>query len=208
MPTIPSAFNSPDDEFDGSGRKPFVFDIIAPDGDSILPEDVRLVLHVNPKSIQRSYTPNVTRQATMGGYVELDWGQTPAPISIDGVTGGLVHLYSGLISITGPTPSSTDAPYGMASIDVGGTRRQTITYAKFKDLMTLFESNGGIYDQHGRVVMQGQIKATYHGDTFFGWFSDFSYSEAAETPYMLTYSFTFNVSKEMKSIRTIARRSL
>jgi hypothetical protein len=181
-----------------------IFDVLAPDGLSILPENVRLVLQVNPKTMGREYPANVTRQATMGGYVEFDWGMSPQTISLDGVTGGFFHLYTGLIAITGPTPSSANAPFGAASLDIGGNRRQTIAYDKFLDLMALFQNNAAVYDQYGRVAYQGKIKITYHGDVLYGWFSEFSYSEAAESN-MLTFTANFQVEKEVKSIRTVSR---
>ena len=39
------------------GIRPFVFDIVAPDGiTSLLPDDIKMTLHVNPKNIEFSYT--------------------------------------------------------------------------------------------------------------------------------------------------------
>ena len=47
-----------DPEFGGlrRGRRPVIFDVVAPDREtSLLPEGLRLVLHVNPRSMQLSY---------------------------------------------------------------------------------------------------------------------------------------------------------
>jgi hypothetical protein len=200
---IQGAFNGPDTEFSGLGKRPVIFDILAPDGQSILPPEVRLVLHVNPASMQLQYTASVDRQITMGGWVECDWGQSPTSISASGVSGGFLHLHNGLMAITGPTPSSANAPYGDASISVGGTRRQTLAYSKFLDLLALFQGNAAVYDQYGRVVYQGAIKMSYHGAVYIGWFESFEAQEDAQKQYQISYSFSFKVKSELLKAKSI-----
>lgn len=200
---IQGAFNGPDTEFSGLGKRPVVFDILGPDGHSILPPETRLVLHVNPASMQVQYTATVDRQITLGGWVECDWGQSPVSISASGVTGGFVHLFNGLMAITGPTPGSANAPYGEASISVNGTRRQTLAYSKFLDLLALFQGNAAVYDQYGRVAYQGAVKMSYHGAVYTGWFESLEVSEDAQKAYQMSYSFVFKVAKEVLKAKSI-----
>ncbi len=68
-----------DDEFSGRGVRPVVFDIIAPDGEtSILPNDLKLVLHVNPSSMSVKYQRVVERTQTKSGFVEQHFGDGTA----------------------------------------------------------------------------------------------------------------------------------
>ena len=71
IPAIRSAFTSPNDEASGRGIRPVVFDILGPDWEtSLLPDDFRLILHVNPKSMAIKYQRQVERIQTRGGFVE------------------------------------------------------------------------------------------------------------------------------------------
>ena len=57
--------------------------------------------------------------------------------------------------------------------NIGGTRRDTITYDKYLDVLAMFHNNGSIYDSIGQIVLQGKIKMTFDGGTWFGWFQSF-----------------------------------
>ena len=51
-----------EEEFSGSGKRPVIFDIVGPDLEtSILPDDLKLVLHVNPKSMGLNYEKLIER---------------------------------------------------------------------------------------------------------------------------------------------------
>ena len=193
-PVFKSAFQSPDDEFDGSGRRPVVFDIIGPDWEtSILPDYLKMVLHVNPSSMNISYASVIERIQTRGGFVEQHWGEGARSIDFNFTTGGFMRLYSGLSNVTG----------GPGAIDVGGTRRETIAYDKFLDLLALFHNNGSIYDMSGKIIFQGLIKISFDGGIYFGWFSDFSHTEAAEKPYQFTLSAKFTIDHEVQRFRSM-----
>lgn len=193
---IRSAFNGPGDEFNGSGKRPVVFDIIDADREtSLLPDDLKLVLHVNPSSMTWNYGKSIERTQTLGGYVEAHWGPTPTEVSFEAVTGGFVRLYTGVSAVTGPTPSSTDA------VDLGGTRRDTIAYDKFVDLLAFYHDNGAIYDTQGNIAYQGQILMAYDGGSWWGWFTTFSVTESADKPYMFNYSIAFTVDRELHRVR-------
>lgn len=175
----------------GPGRIPVIFDVLGPDEEtSVLPRDVRLVMHVNPTSMSVQYTKHVERIQTRGGYVEQHWGDSPSEISFTGVTGGLVRLYGGLSSTTNPA--------------YGGTRRETLAYDKYLDYLALFHNNGSIYDSAGNIVLQGILKMTYDGGTYLGRFENFTVSESAEKPFMLDLSASFKVKKELWTMRSTA----
>ncbi len=185
-----SAFRSAEDEFDQNlGVRPVVFDILGPDKEtSILPEGLRMVLHVNPQSLQPSYAKAVERIPTKGGFVEQHWGEGPRSLAFSGVTGGFKRLYSGLSNITGTSQ--------------GGSRRETIAHDKYLDLLSLFHNNGAIYDQSGKIVFHGIIKMTFDGGVWLGWFKSFQVQESAERPYLFELSAEFEVEYEELRLRS------
>lgn len=201
---IKSAFQSPFDEFDGSGKRPVVFDIIGPDRvTSLLPPDLKMVLHVNPQSMSFTYAKTISRQQTMRGFVEYHWGSNPTEITFSMATGGFVRLYSGLSNVTGPTPSNGDLPKNMQAVSTGGTRRETIAYDKYLDMLALFHNNGAIYDSRGTIAFQGQILCTYDGGSWWGWFTTFSVEESAEKPYQFTLNASFTVERELHRVKSM-----
>ena len=190
-PYIQGSFRSADDGSNGEGKRPVVFDITGPDGiTSILPNDLKLVLHVNPTSFKLSYQKIINRVQTKGGFVEQHWGEGLHSITLEAVTGGFMRLYTGLSNITGDGE------------DVGGNRRETIAYDKFLDFLALFHNNASIYDDNGNIVFQGRIKISFDGHTHFGWFQSFSVSESAEKPYQFNMSASFTVDQESWNLRT------
>jgi hypothetical protein len=201
---IKSAFQSELDEFMGTGKRPVVFDIIGPDRvTSLLPPGLRMVLHVNPQSMQFTYAKTISRQQTLGGYIEYHWGSNPTEIAFNMATGGFMRLYTGLSYTTGPTPSNDKLPANMRSPDTGGTRRETIAYDKFLDLLALFHNNGTIYDSKGNVAFQGQILCTYDGGSWWGWFQNFTVEETAEKPYQFALTTSFTVEKELHLTKSV-----
>ena len=184
MPQVPSAFNSWQDEQAGLGKRPVIFDVLGPDRQtSLLPEDLLMVLHVNPSQMKIQYNRVVEAIQTRGGYVEQHWGDGAQEVSFDMATGGFVRLFSGLSNITNPS--------------YGGTRRETIAYDKYLDILSLFHNNGSIYDSRGSIVLQGIIKCTFDGGVFLGWFNNFSVTESAEKPFMFQVTTDFSVEKEV-----------
>lgn len=192
-PVFRGAFTSPLDEFDPNlGVRPVVFDIIAPDGEtSILPEGLKMVLHVNPSSMTLNYSKQIERIHTKGGWVEQHWGEGPKSIDFNMVTGGFKRLYSGLSNVTG------------GGIDVGGTRRETIAYDKYLDLLALFLNNAEVKDSNGKIVATGLIKITFDGGIYYGRFQNFNVQENAEKPYMFNLSANFILSHEIMRLRSM-----
>jgi hypothetical protein len=149
-----------------------------------------MVLHVNPTSMSFSYEKTVERIQTKGGYVEQHWGDGALSISFNMVTGGFKRLFSGLSNVTG------------GGFNTSGTRRETIAYDKYLDMLALFKSNGAIYDTRGQIVFTGLVKVTFDGGIYFGWFSAFNVTEAAEKPYQFDLTAEFTVSHEILRVRS------
>jgi hypothetical protein len=166
------------------GKRPVIFDILGPDWEtSILPEGLRMVLHVNPTSMSLQYNRQVDRIQTRGGYVEQHWGDSTAEISFENASGGFMRMFTGLSNITNPAYE--------------GTRRETIAYDKYLDMLALFHNNGSVYDSRGSIVLQGIIQITFDGGVYRGWFNSFTVSESAEKPYQFQISAAFTVHKEI-----------
>ena len=202
---IKTPFRSHEDQFLNQNKRPVVFDIIAPDGrNTMLPDGIKLVCHSNPKDLSFSYTKKVSRSPTIGGWVETYWGEEPYTISLSLSSGGFIRLGSGLSNVTGPvkTLGSTHDSKEIFGEDLRGNRRETITYDKYLDLLSLFHNNGSIYDEQGFIALQGSIKMSYDGGTWFGWFQSFSVSEAAEKPYSFDMTCVFQVEREIHGVRT------
>ena len=188
-PVFQGSFNTWKEESAGRGRRPVVFDILGPDREtSILPEDIKMVLHVNPNNMGIQYNRHVERIQTMGGWVEQHWGDSTQEISFSMASGGFMRLYSGLSNITNPA--------------YGGTRRETLAYEKYLDILALFHNNGSVFDSTGRIVLQGILKMTFDGGTFLGWFTDLTVTEEAEQPYMFNMDGNFVVFKEIMVFRS------
>jgi len=216
------------------GIRPFVFDIVAPDGvTSLLPDDVKMTLHANPKNISFSYEKKHEISPTLSGWVEYYWGDNPTTISLEASSGAFIRPYTGLSAVTGsvtiPPNSQTSTTYTEVIVplkknqegppqstprqfpkpkettigtSIGGTRRETITYDKYLDLLALFHNNGSIYDQTGRVIVQGKIKMIFDGGVWFGWFQSFSVTDDANTPYSFNVSLAMQVEREYHGVRT------
>jgi len=197
LPVFRSAFKSADDETNESlGIKPVVFDIIGPDKEtSVLPDYMKMVLHVNPATFSVNYTKLIERIQTKGGFVEQHWGEGISTLEFDGATGGFMRLYSGLSNVTG----------GSGALDLEGNRRETIAYDKYLDLLALFHNNGSVYDVTGKIVFQGAIKVTFDGGIYVGVFSDFGVTEDATKPYQFTFTASFTVMREILRIRSVGK---
>jgi hypothetical protein len=189
-----SAFQSPEDEFNTNlGVRPFVFDILGPDMEtSVLPVNLRMVLHAPPQSVSISYTKQIERIQTRGGFVEQHWGEGARTMDFSMVTGGFMRLFSGLSNVTG----------GPGAEDTGGSRRESISYDKYLDLLALFHNNGSVYDASGKIVFQGVIQVTFDGGIYNGWWSDFKVSEDSSRPYLFSLTANFTIDKEIQRFRT------
>lgn len=183
---------------DRPGVKPVVFDVLGPDRvTSLLPDGLKLVLHVNPKTMRLTYKRNTIRIQTKGGYVLQHWGNSPTDMTLEMSTGGFMRLGGGLSNVTG----------GFGSLDVGGTRRETLAHDRYQDLLALFHHNGAVYDSHGGIALQGQIRVTFDGASYYGWFNSFSVSESSSAPYQFALSAGFTIEHETQSFHAAERRA-
>lgn len=194
IPVFRSAFRSAEDEYDPNlAIRPFVFDILGPDMDtSVLPESLRMVLHVPPQSVAFNQAKQIERIPTRGGYVEQHWGEGARSIDFNMVTGGFVRAYSGLSNVTG----------GPGAYPAKGNRRETISYDKYLDMLALFHNNGSVYDVSGKIVFQGIIRVTFDGGIYLGWFSSFQVTEDASKPYQFGLTANFTVDHEVLRFRS------
>jgi len=189
--TFKGAFPSgPNNEFPDNGTRPIIFDVLGPDREtSLLLPEYRLVGFVNFGSIELAYTKKIERIQTRGGFVEQHWGDDTQSLSLSGVTGGFMRLYTGLSNITDPTVT-------------GGSRRETLAYDSYLDMLALFHNNGSIYDVSGNVALQGIIKVIFDGGVYLGWFDNFTVKESADQPYQFELSCKMTIDSEIQVWKT------
>jgi hypothetical protein len=201
MAGIYTPFKGADDEFNKNiGRRPVVFDIIGPDGKTSLLGDYKLVAYVGPTSLSFSYQKKVSRTMTLGGWIEYYWGDEPYTITLDMTTGTFLRIGSGLSYTTGV--AKTTIGEETLGIDLQGSRRETIAYDKYLDLLALFHNNGSIYDERGYVALQGRVQMRFDGGLWYGWFQSFSVSEAAESPFTFKLNAVLQIEREVHPVRT------
>ena len=66
----------------------------------------------------------------------------------------------------------------------------------------MFHNNGSIYDSIGQIVLQGKIKMTFDGGTWFRWFQSFSVTDDAESPYQFKINLAMQVEREFHGVRS------
>jgi hypothetical protein len=161
-------------------NKPVLFDILSPDKNtSLIPDGMKMLLQVNPSQMKISHQKIIERITTRGGFVEQHFGERPVGLTFEGVTGGFVHRKYGYIANT--VNSSNN-------FNDSATRRDTLAYSKYLDLLAFYKNNGAIYNKDGLIIVQGIIRVEFDNHTWDGWFSSFNVTEASEKPYMFTLS--------------------
>lgn len=188
MAIIKGAFSGPDEENLGRGRRPVVFDLLGPDHRTSLLNKYKLVLFVNPTSMNITYSKIVDRQQTRGGFVEGHFGEGAQKISFDMATGGFVRVYSGIV---GNTTGDQD-------------RKQTLAFDNYLDILALYKNNGEIVDTKGKVVMTGIIKIYFDGFYYLGNFDSFSVTDSAEKAFQLQLNAEFTVRSEIMGLRSMS----
>lgn len=171
---IRSAFSGSDDE----RFEPVLFQILSPDLTTLLLPDF-LFLHVNPASLDLNYSKTITRIQTLGGFVEQHFGDQLTQISATGSTGAFISVERGLTTFD---------------------RRNTIAYRKFQQLLSVFKSNGSVYDDRGVVQFNGRVRIVFGGGSYDGYFTNFEVSESAEKPFAFDLSWSFKTTKEARSL--------
>lgn len=171
---VPSAFSGSGD----TRYEPVLFQVVSPDLTTLLLPDF-LVLHVNPASLDSTYSKVITRIQTLGGFVEQHFGEQLTQLSASGSTGAFVSVERGVTTFD---------------------RGNTIAYRKFQQLLSVFKSNGSVYDDRGVVQFNGRIRIVFGGGTYDGYFMTFNYDESADSPFAFTLSWSFKVTKEARSL--------
>lgn len=172
--SIPSAFSGPDSR----DRVPVLFQVVSPDMDTLLLPDF-LFLHVNPSSLDFSYAKVKAVMNTLGGFVEQHFGDQLTSISASQSTGAFVSVERGVTTFD---------------------RKNTIAYRKYQQLLSVFKSNGSVYDDKGVIQFHGRIRIVFGGGIYDGYFTDFSVDESAEKPYQFDMSWSFKVTKESQNL--------
>lgn len=172
--SIPSAFSGKEDR----RGVPMVFQVLSPDFETLLLPDF-LVLHVNPDNLNLEYSKTITRRETLGGFVEEHFNDALTQMSASGSTGAFVNVEHGLTTFK---------------------REDTIAYRKYLQLLSVFESNGSVYDDRGIIQFQGRIRIVFGGGVYDGFFQSFEVNEASEAPHNFQLSWSFKVVKEALSL--------
>lgn len=190
---IPSSFRAPEDERDPNlNRKPVVLDVLGPDfRTSLLGTDLKLVLNVNPSQLTVTRPKLMATANTERGRVRWHYGQAVAQVSMENATGGFVRMYAGL---TGLASAARNVP----------SRRETIAYERYRDLLSMFRSNASVYSNRGTPIHYGIIVVTYDGASYLGWWSNFTSTEEASRPYQFTVSADLVAQKERRLARSPA----
>jgi len=138
-----------------------------------------LYLHINPASLQMSFTKKINRTQTFSAFVEEYWGEELDSLSCSGSTGGFMHEDLGLTTIE---------------------RNKTAPFFKFQDILDIYRNNGNVYDDKGRVIQKGNIVISFYPDTWLGYFESFTYQEDATSPFRFTFDFVFKVEKSYTGV--------
>lgn len=154
-----------------------LFQVLSPEGEKLLPE--AMFLHVNPSSLNTTYTKIVERFPTRGGFVEQHFGDQLTDISCDVTSGAFIHVDGGLAT---------------------QKRQETIAYEKFHQLVDLFHNNGLVYDTRGNVQYRGWIRLMFEGGVYDGAFRSLNITEMASGPFQFTCDFSFRVEKEVRDL--------
>lgn len=163
------------------GGIPMVFQVTSPLDPRTILLPHALVLHINPKSLDESFTKKVERIQTRGGFVEQHWWEDLTSISASATTGAFMNIRTGLASVL---------------------RRETIAYDRFLDLRDLYRNNGSLYNPDGQIALQGQIMLMYDRGTYLGTFRSFDFEETDESPFAFTLSWEFKVEETILKVAT------
>lgn len=183
--------SSADGQNTSLGTEPFVLDVIGPDmRTSVLPSGLRLVLQVNPRSLSISYSRSINQATTGNLFVRQHSGANVTTISFESASGGFMRLYTGTTGSAG------------GGLSTGGSRRDTLAYERYLDLLALFKNNGVVYTRRGRSALCGAIRMSFFAGTYQGWFTSFTVQDQADHPFQFALSAEFQSDREQRSIQS------
>lgn len=157
-----------------------------------------LAMYVNPQSLSHQFRKKITRQKTLAGWAEFHWGDELIGLSAEGVTGAFLNQETW-------------------RIESAVNRGNTVAWKAFKSLLELYKNNGvvwttgnasdgikgnllqgdeepianGVFQPVGYAAKVGELQLIYDHFVYSGYFESFEFSENADSPYMLTFNFSF-----------------
>lgn len=148
----------------------------------------KLIFRVNPTNMSTSYKKVVSRELTLGGWVEYHGGDELDTITITGAT-GLMYIPD-LGTIVDVSRIYTDAE-GNENTIPGRTDSQVKAFTFLEKIIGYFKSNGCLYDARGMIYQRGQVYLTYDNAVYKGLIETLSVTEVADEPYSHQYNMTF-----------------
>jgi hypothetical protein len=135
-----------------------------------------LMMSINPRNLNISYSQLINRKRTHGGFIEEHWGEQLDELSASGTT----RQFYGATGLTNLN------------------RRDSTGWMEYDKLLTYYRNNGSIYDDKtSKIVAQGTVVMNYDSAIFNGYFEKLSIVESADKPYCLDYDFSFKVTAEV-----------
>ena len=162
----------------------------------------KLVLAVNPSSLNLSETHNIVRSKTRGAYVEEHWGKELSEISASGSTLGFYSIADSVTTFSPQVPFANDTDDFLESrkrpekvLTIGDARRDTIAYRNLLAMVDVFRNNGAEYAFDGSPVNWPGVNMVFDNGSYDGWFTSLSIEEGVDMPFRFEYSFSFQVRK-------------
>lgn len=149
-----------------------------------------LAMHVNPSSLDESFTKSKVVAPTYGGFVEWIWPDELDSISATASTGGFINPNVGL---TAGSDIEKNVFPGSGLGKVG--RQNSIAWERQEDLLDIFKNNGAIFDGKGIPRIRGKVRCIYDRGIYIGHFESFSVKETDDKAFTFELAWEFKVEK-------------
>lgn len=140
-----------------------------------------LIFYVPPSNYEVSAKKIPTREPTKGGWVEYHGGDDLDIITVNGSTGIMFSMGTGLVNLS-------EGALG------------TDGYLFLNNLLTVFRNNGNSYDSRGLIYDTGYVKLIYDKFIYKGFLENLSYNDVADKPYHREYNFSYVVEDTLVSL--------
>lgn len=188
-------------------RLPIIFSI---DYRGKSPNPPEIVLLINPENLSFSTSKKINSEFTRGGYVTEEWGNMQENLQFSGRIGGYYVLnpkidFSGLNRYErSKSPSFKNLMNLFMMYRNNGMIYSNSTRSKFNNTTNKLIRNKTLETEKERIpkIIQktknritdvGDVYLNYDGTIYRGSFDDFSIEESADSPYTLSYKFSFTV---------------
>jgi hypothetical protein len=128
----------------------------------------------------------INRTQSMTAWIEDHWGEELDTVSIQGNTASFIYMPENKIS-------------GGISVE---NRRETASYAEFKNIIGIFNSNGCSFDIKGFVNKRFYVLITYDYSSYMGFFESIDVMEDSANPFRFNYTITFKSERTIYSFGT------